>query len=207
MAVNPKLIIDALMKLFGGAKKQVPMDSPNAPRTLPGNRANTDHPDFDPGEFYGGNLPERRGSIQDRRRPLEGREQRDDLNYDPLGNPSLPLPYVDNVPRISRPLPDRRTSVSDRRTTRPSDVDQIRPDLPRRGDIDIIDELIMEYVRVFKRSPTPAQIRNPRDMANAITDHQFINDPRSRMMSHRRQKNPDNSPVTLTPDDFDDIPF
>ena len=60
MAVNPKLIIDALMKLFGGAKKQVPMDSPNAPRTLPGNRANTDHPDFDPGEFYGGNLPERR---------------------------------------------------------------------------------------------------------------------------------------------------
>ena len=76
---NPKLIIDALMKLFGGAGKQVdrripgstfpddfaggmepPLTRSTDPRTLSGGRANTDHPDFDPGEFYGGNLPERR---------------------------------------------------------------------------------------------------------------------------------------------------
>ena len=239
---NPKLIIDALMKLFGGAGKQVdrripgstfpddfmadeveelitgggmepPLTRSTDPRTLSGGRANTNHPDFDPGEFYGGNLPERRVT-PDRRidPPLDDMDNflrsvdPDDLNV----APDLPMRRLEDLPMEDPRFP----TTGERRNpwTRPSDVDQIRPDL--------IDELIMAYVRVFKRSPTPAQIRNPRDMAYAITDHEFIKnmdkirgldiaDPRSRMNrpGFIREKNPDNSPVTLTPDDFDDIPF
>jgi len=58
---NAQLLQAIIRKLTGGAKKSVdpdtaqfgPLNSPNAPRTLPGNRANTNHPDFDPGDFEG----------------------------------------------------------------------------------------------------------------------------------------------------------
>ena len=58
---NAQLLQAIIRKLTGGAKKSVdpdtaqfgPLNSPDAPRTLPGNRANTNHPDFDPGDFEG----------------------------------------------------------------------------------------------------------------------------------------------------------
>jgi hypothetical protein len=50
---NPRLIMEALLELLGRKKdaQEVPMNLPESPRTLPGNRANVEHPDFDPGDF------------------------------------------------------------------------------------------------------------------------------------------------------------
>jgi len=52
---NPRLIMEALLALLERKKgaQEVPMNLPESPRTLPGNRANTEHPDFDPGDFEG----------------------------------------------------------------------------------------------------------------------------------------------------------
>jgi hypothetical protein len=49
---NLHLIRKALMALLG-RKAAEPLNLPESPRTLSGNRANTEHPDFDPGDFDG----------------------------------------------------------------------------------------------------------------------------------------------------------
>ena len=154
MAINARLVKEALMKLLG-SKSGPAMNSPEAPRTLPGNRANTEHPDFDPGDFLMGEgdfFMDEAGQFIS---PAETAVHR----FGPSGQ------FVDSP----APPPRTRQQVEAGAEIYQGNIGS-GPEVPTRnpGAVQTLDDMAADFKRVTGRDPTPEELRRPEDMQRVI---------------------------------------
>jgi hypothetical protein len=135
MAINARLVKEALIKLLGG-KSGPAMNSPEAPRTLPGNRANTQHPDFDPGDFHRPDDPDAADLLGPAQRVAEERR---------------PERLMRGGEIVEDPTPDqvRNPGAVTRETL---DADEARS--AQR-------QLVDEFTKVVGKPPTPEEAADP----------------------------------------------